>query len=184
MKYKIIAILLFSVASYSQGVNIEYGMSKTLTIGASKESNGSTFGINCSFYTGNPDIASFMPIGSMEQFSTTHPNKYFKDYFTTPHNAIFATVGNHSGKLLFAMRIGMQNSCNYTTYGGDSTSSSYSPFYYKEVTPYDLLLGVSFSYNLEDDFALNAGFDNFNKITLGMTVYFGRSHHTNHMCKK
>jgi len=178
------ALLLLSTLCFSQGFSIDYGIAKTITLGVSKESNTTTFGINCSLYTGEPNIASFMPIGSMEQFNVTHPNHYFKDYFTTPHNAIFATIGNHSGNVLIAMRIGMQNSCNYSTYGGDSTSTSYSPFYYKEVTPYDLLLGLSFRYNLENDFAINAGFDNFNKITMGMTIYFGKSHHTNHMCKK
>jgi hypothetical protein len=38
-------------------------------------------------------------------------------------------------------------------------------------------------YKLEDDFGLNAGFDNFNGITAGITIYWGKSHHTNHMCK-
>jgi hypothetical protein len=76
------------------------------------------------------------------------------------------------------MRLGTQNSSQYTTFTNNT-----SCFYYKETTPYDLLVGVSLGYKLEDDFAINAGYDNFNRTTVGFTVYWGKSHHANHMCK-
>jgi hypothetical protein len=183
-KTLLIIILSFSTFSFSQGLSLNYSSSNTVSLELSNVFDNTLIGVNCSFYVGNPNIASFMPINNMQQFNNTNPNNYFKDYFTTPHNAIFATIGHQSNRLSFAMRLGMQNTSNYTTYGGDKFSNSYSPFYYKEVTPYDLLLGVSFAYKLEDDFALNLGYDNFNNLTFGFTVYWGKSNFTNHLCKK
>jgi hypothetical protein len=175
MKKILILIILFSVKSFSQGFSIHYGTPNTITTELSGNFNdGKTvIGINYSFYVGNPAIASYMPI------DTPNPtNLNFKDNFSKPHNAMFLTIGNQGKHLSMAMRLGVQNSTQYTTFT-DGTS----PFYYKQTTPYDLLVGVSLGYKLEDDFAINAGYDSFNRTTIGFTVYWGKSHHTNHMCK-
>jgi hypothetical protein len=175
MKKILILILLISIKSFSQGLSFHYGTTNTITTELSGHCNdGKTLiGINYTFYVGNPPIASYMPIDT-----PTPTNLNFKDNFTTPHNAMFLTIGNQSKHLSMAMRLGIQNSTEYTTFTNNT-----SCFYYKERTPYDLLVGVSLGYKLEDDFALNAGYDSFNRTTIGFTVYWGKSHHTNHMCK-
>jgi hypothetical protein len=175
MKKILILILLISIKSFSQGLSFHYGTSSTITTELSGNFNdGKTVvGINYSFYVGNPDIASYMPINT-----ATPTNLYFKDNFSKPNNAMFITIGNQSKHLSTAIRLGMQNSTQYTTFTNNT-----SCFYYKETTPYDLLVGVSLGYKLEDDFAINVGYDNFNRTTIGFTIYWGKSHHTNHMCK-
>lgn len=167
------AILLFSVMSYGQGVSIHYGMSETVTVEVSNELNGNLIGVGGSFYMGNPNIASYMPINT-----PTPTDLYFKGSFRTPRNAMFMVIGHQGDNLSFLMRLGAQNSYNYTTFTNNT-----SCFYYRNTTPYDLLVGVELAYKVEDDFAFNVGYDNFNDITLGFTIYWGKSHHTNHMCK-
>lgn len=175
MKKLALLIILLGSKSFSQGLGIYYGSTDTITGEISGHCNDdkTVIGINYSFYFGNPDIASYIPIGTATPIGLS-----IKDNFLTPHNAIFITVGNQGKRLSFSMRLGTQNSSQYTTFTNNT-----SCFYYKETTPYDLLVGVSLGYKLEDDFAINAGYDNFNGTTVGFTVYWGKSHHTNHMCK-
>jgi len=168
---KILLLILFSINSFSQNLSISYGTPNTITSELSQNYNRTLIGVNYSFYIGNPPIASYMPLDS--------PNPkdlYVKDNFSTPRNAFFITIGKQDKNLSMSMRLGIKNYSKYTTFT-DRTNC----FYYKEPTNYNLLLGASIAYKLEDDFALNYGYDNFNKNTFGFTIYWGKSH--KHICK-
>jgi len=166
-------LLLLSTLSFSQGLSLHYSTADTFTIGVSDTTEGRILGLNCSFFVGNQNTASYMPLSSIPDANYT-----YKDDFTTPHTAIFGTIGHQGDKLSFIMRLGIQNTYKYIRYTKNS-----APYYYRQATPYDLLIGINLGYKLEDDFAVNVGFDNFNRTTIGITIYWNKSHHTNHMCK-
>lgn len=167
------ALLLLSTISFSQGLSLHYSTADTFTIGLSNTTDGRILGANYSFFVGNQDTASYMPLPSVPDASYT-----YKDDFTTPHTAIFGTIGHQGDHLSLTMRLGIQNTYKYTRYTKNS-----APYYYRQSTPYDLLTGINVGYILEDDFAVNVGFDNFNRTTIGITIYWNKSHHTKHMCK-
>jgi hypothetical protein len=167
------ALLLLSTMSFSQGLSLHYSTVDTFTIGLSHTTDSRILGVNCSFFVGAQNTASYMPLSSTPDASYT-----YKDEFTTPHTAIFGTIGHQGDHLSLTMRLGVQNTYKYVRYTKNS-----APYYYRQSTPYDLLTGINLGYKVEDDFAFNVGFDNFNKITIGITVYWNKSHHTKHMCK-
>ena len=167
------ALLLLSTVSFSQGLSLHYGTKDTFTIGLSDTTDGRVLGVNCSFFVGDQNTASYMPLSSIPDVSYT-----YKDEFITPHTAIFGTIGHQGDHLSLTMRLGIQNTCKYTRYTKNS-----APYYYREVVPYDLLTGINLGYKVEDDFAVNVGFDNFNRTTVGITIYWNKSHHAKHMCK-
>lgn len=164
---------ILSTLSFSQGLTMSYGTNDTFTIGLLDTTDSRILGANCSFYVGNPNIASYMPLSSIPDLSYT-----YKDEFITPHTAFFGTIGHQGDNISMVMRLGIENEYKYVRYTKNS-----APYYNRQLAPYDLLIGIGLGYKLEDDFTVNIGFDNFNRTTIGITIYWNKSHHTKHMCK-
>jgi hypothetical protein len=169
-KYFLCALLLININASGQSQNsfvFSHSTLKSVSVEfkTSKKMNDIVWGAGISYFynKGNKgkDYTGFV----------TDYNASSYEKFLAKEGSIFVTIGNKiNEKLLCNFRFGMGVVTNY--YNGVGLPTMPTELWYVRKRGFnDILLGLNFQYNIRG-FTLSGGWDNFNKINLGLGFNF------------